>query len=228
MAIEPGEVHVTRRLRVDGRGADYDVVRVDAALVEEAARELGVAGPFHLKSPALDDPALFSQLTTFVGEVAQGGCRLAVEGAFHQAIGIAVCRFGETRTRSGARLDPLRDYRLRKLDEYLHDEADTRASLDELARLVRLSKWRLCVIFAEAFGVSIGEYRTLLRLGKAARRLIRGDAIKVIVAEHGWSEAPYFNRVFKKHIGVSPGAFRSLYRKNDRLSKSSEQPPVRE
>ncbi|HEX9620849.1 MAG TPA: AraC family transcriptional regulator [Polyangiaceae bacterium] len=223
MAIEPGEVHVTERVHLRRSKADFDVVRIAPEHIADAVRRLDMTQPFHFKTPTLDDPVVYSAFEAFVVEVAEGASPLVLEATLCNAIGVVVTRAGEASGGAHARLDPVRDYRLRRVRDRLREEDAARIALDELAELAGVSKWQLCRLFLRTFGVSAGEYRNTLRLGKAVRRLTSGDPIQRIAIEHGYTEAPYFNRVFKKHYGVSPGVWRRLVRANDRLIRTARE-----
>ena len=106
----------------------------------------------------------------------------------------------------------VRDFRLRRLVDYLQSHLDKRPPLAELAAVTELSKWRLCVIFEQTYGISIGSYWRELRSRDAGRRLRRGVPIKLIVSELGYADEPHFSREFKAHYGLTPGRWLSLCR----------------
>jgi AraC-like DNA-binding protein len=217
MAIEPGETHVTERLKLQGGTADFDVVRFAPKLIADAARGFGASACFHFGTPTVEDPSSFDALLGLVDAVACGEA-LAIECASATALHALVSRLNEDR-QTLTSLDPVRDYRLRRVREYLRAHLATRPTLSELEAVADLCQWRLCVLFKRSYGVTIGQYWNALRLAEAERRLRSGRSIKMIVAELGYVDEPYFWRVFKAHYGVAPGAWLSLYRANDRLTR---------
>jgi len=218
MAIEPGETHVTQRLKLQGGAADFDIVRFAPALVADAARGLGRSPHFHFGTPAVDDPWSFDALLELVDAVASGSA-LDVECASAHALHALISRLSEG-SRSLGTLDPVRDYRLRRVREYLHAHLATRPTLAELEPIADLGQWRLCVLFRRTYGVTIGQYWNALRLAKSVRDLQSGVAIKMIASELGYADEPYFSRVFKAHYGVAPGAWLKLFRANDRVRRA--------
>ena len=218
MAIEPGEMHVTERLKLARGVADFDIVRFSPWLVTDAARKLGLNGEFHLKQSAVSDEPTFAALEQLVATVAQGKESFEVACASAQALHVVISRLGELSMPTAAPLDPVRDYRLRRVRDYLRAHLDKRPTLNELEAVAELCQWRLCVVFKHAYGISIGQYWNALRLAEAVRRLQSGTPVKLLVAELGYSDEPYFWRVFKAHYGLTPGGWLSLYRANDRLS----------
>ncbi len=216
MALEPGDIHNTQRLRLEAGTADFDIVRFSEPLVAEAARHLGARRAFHFRTPAVRDQPTYHALRQIVAAVAAGSDAIDVDCA--SALNALVSRQAAGPECRAQGRDPVRDYRLRRVKDYLHAHLDRRPTLSELEAVADLSQYRLCVIFKAAYDVTIGEYWNALRLAEAVRRLQRGVPLKLIVGELGYVDEPYFWRVFKAHYGVAPGAWLSLYRANDRLA----------
>jgi AraC-like DNA-binding protein len=64
--------------------------------------------------------------------------------------------------------------------------------------------------FRDETGLSISEYYRNRRIQHAARLLTEGThTVKQIAHRLNFSDAAHFVRVFKDHMGVSPGAYRS-------------------
>lgn len=219
MLIEPGDVHVTQRLRARVGVADFDVVRFSPSLVAQAARELGYRGDFHFRTPSARDPLVFEALDRFVEAVASGESALAVAGASTEALTAVIRRLGEQPSPHGVSLAAERDYRLRRVNDYLASHLERRPTLTELERVSGLSQWRLCARFNQSYGTSIGKCWNALRLRQAQRQLERGQSLSVIVAELGYRDEAYLCRVFKAHYGITPGAWRAMYRTNDRTTQ---------
>jgi len=209
MAIEPGDVHVTERLLFPPNGADFDIVRLSPALVAEAARRLGIAVAFHFDSPCSDDSPTFDALRSLVEAVAEGDAG-EIESACASSVHSVMSRLAESPGRPSSLRNGIRDYRVRRLREYLHAHVERRPTLSELEAVTQLSKWRLSVIFEQAYGTSIGNYWRALRAREASRRLQRGTPIKMIVAELSYADAPHFCREFKAHYGLTPGRWLAL------------------
>jgi AraC-like DNA-binding protein len=219
MAIEPGDTHVTERLKLEGGAADFDIVRFAPGLVADAARSLGSAAAFHFSTPAVKDSPTFDALCKLVAVAAVGGDSLEIGCASAAALHLLVSRLAERAPRSVPPLDPVRDYRLRRVRDYLRSHLDKRPGLSELETVADLGQFRLCYLFKRAYGVSIGQYWNALRLAEAVRRLQLGKPVKMIVSELGYTDEPYFSRLFKAHYGVAPGGWLSVYRANDRLAR---------
>lgn len=81
--------------------------------------------------------------------------------------------------------------------------------LEEIARQVGLDKFRLCRLFKSVTGGTVVEYIQFVRLRHAQQLLLAGGRNTTETAlECGFSSIQYFNKVFKKHLGCTPSAFR--------------------
>ncbi|OUS77969.1 hypothetical protein B1748_04145 [Paenibacillus sp. MY03] len=93
----------------------------------------------------------------------------------------------------------------------LHERLDDKMTLDMLATSVSLNESYLCRIFKQDTGKSIFQYINELKIDRAVELLKQRDArIKEVALSVGIEDPFYFNRLFKKMVGVSP----SEYRKN--------------
>lgn len=215
MCIEPGEIHVTRRLYLGARAADFEVVRFSQALLEQASRNLGVRGVFHLGVQTSADPTARSALASLVDAVARRVGRFERECRVAECLSALVGATGEQRIGS-ARLDPVRDYRLRRIRDYLKAHLREKPSLDELERVAALSRFRLCAVWKRAFGVSLGQYWNLHRLEHAVTLLRAGVSARTVAADLGYTDESYLSRVVKAHYGVPPGALARRERRSAR------------
>jgi two-component system, response regulator YesN len=84
--------------------------------------------------------------------------------------------------------------------------------LDDLGKLFHKNPAYLCSLFSKAVGNTIFEYITNVRLNNA-KKLLRSSNLKVseICKQVGYENQKYFNQVFKKNIGTTPGFYRSQH-----------------
>ena len=82
--------------------------------------------------------------------------------------------------------------------------------IDDLSERLGVSKSHLVRPFHEAMGVPPGQYLNQIRL-EAAKALLahRTDSLEMVSHLCGFSGANYFCKVFKKHTGMTPAAFRA-------------------
>lgn len=82
--------------------------------------------------------------------------------------------------------------------------------VQRLARLQHLSCSRFHELFLQATGLSPGQYQLQLRLQHAQIQLINSKKpIKAIAESIGYTDNHYFSRIFKKHVQLTPSAYRA-------------------
>lgn len=84
--------------------------------------------------------------------------------------------------------------------------------LNRLANIVYLTPSYLSKLFKQETGLTLTEYIAEIRL-KHAKRLLRHEPnmkIHQIGAEVGYSDPAYFNKLFKKIVGVTPNEYKKL------------------
>lgn len=85
--------------------------------------------------------------------------------------------------------------------------------VSEIARTLNVSASHLSRVFTNDTGTTAIEYLTKIRINHALRRLTAtDDAVDVIARDCGFDNGNYFCKVFKKHIHMTPTAYRK-YRK---------------
>lgn len=96
-----------------------------------------------------------------------------------------------------------------KVSQYVKAHLHEKLTLDEVAEHVYLSRSYLSRIIKEELGCTFTEYVNRLRIDRSKIYLMdAGRSLAEIAAAVGFEEQSYFNRVFKKATGVSPGKFR--------------------
>jgi AraC-like DNA-binding protein len=83
----------------------------------------------------------------------------------------------------------------------------------DLARRCHMSEDHFIRRFRECVGQSPAQYIQEQRVLRAAQRLVfTADSIEVVAAAAGFANRFYFSRVFVRHMGVSPAAYRRAAR----------------
>lgn len=78
----------------------------------------------------------------------------------------------------------------------------------EVAHRCAISHSHLRRLFRRAMGQSVKEYVTGRRISLAKKLLAEGGrTVKEVAAATGYDDPCYFMRVFREHVGVSPGKF---------------------
>ncbi len=123
-----------------------DVVRFSPSLVASALLDMDAPASFHFKAPAAIDAPTFEALQSLVGATATGDA-LDVECAAARALRVLISRLAESAPHGVGPLNPVRDFRLRKVRDYLCAHLDRRPTLAELEAVSGLSRYHLCGIF---------------------------------------------------------------------------------
>lgn len=109
------------------------------------------------------------------------------------------------------RFVPLRAEAIRAA-EFLRGNLAHHWTVLDLAERVHLSESRLSRVFADAYGKTPMAYLTMLRVEELAR-LLRESHLLVedAIGRVGWRSMSYAIRVFRRHIGITPGVYRRTH-----------------
>ncbi|QZY53609.1 AraC family transcriptional regulator [Crassaminicella profunda] len=104
--------------------------------------------------------------------------------------------------------NPQDQYVMQAID-YIHQHYDYKLTVEDIAKEVSLHERYLQHIFKKQTGDTINEYLTEVRLNKA-KQLLKYTNIHITqICEYiGMNSQQYFSYLFKKHVGVSPRAYR--------------------
>ena len=146
-----------------------------------------------------------------------GELRASDSAAPLAAEGLALELLAGMRREAPAECRPLRAPAwLNTAEELLRTRLGDCVRLGELADLVGVHPVHLARAFRARYGVSVGEYGRRLRLEWAAAELARSDTpLAVIAARTGFADQSHFTRIFKQHIGATPGAYRRAVQARD-------------
>jgi len=98
---------------------------------------------------------------------------------------------------------------LREIEDHLPEQLTNR----RLARICHMSEDHFIRRFRESVGQSPARYIQEQRVLLAAQALLfTSDSIEMIAAAAGFANRFYFSRVFMRHMGISPAAYRKAAR----------------
>lgn len=81
--------------------------------------------------------------------------------------------------------------------------------LKEMAEVAGQSKFHFSREYERRMGITPVRYLTEVRLAHAVKLMMTTECnLEEIARETGFSNANYFGKVFRKHMGISPGLFR--------------------
>ncbi len=97
---------------------------------------------------------------------------------------------------------------------YLEGDPKQEKSIAEIAKMCNVSVNYFERLFKSYSGETPSEYRLKMKIEKA-KQFLASDLIGIgqISEELGFSDSAYFCRIFRKKTGMTPKAYRSLYRK---------------
>jgi len=98
---------------------------------------------------------------------------------------------------------------LRKAERYIREHFVENPPLHDVASVAGLSPAYFSTVFKEELGESFSDFINGLKVDKAAELLVGSELSLADVADTcGFQDQSWFSRVFKRHMGVSPGRFR--------------------
>ena len=95
-----------------------------------------------------------------------------------------------------------------RIQTYVICNAHRAIGLSEVAKHVGMNRSAFCTFFRKAFAMTFVDYLNTYRVSQACRLLAdRGMTIAEVGYRVGFNSVPYFNRVFKRVKGMSPGQY---------------------
>lgn len=99
---------------------------------------------------------------------------------------------------------------IKSVQKYINDHYSKKITMEEIAQSVSLSSSYLSVLFKEKMHMTIHDYLIRVRIENSIELLNRRDlSIKQVMQLCGFESQSYYNKVFKKMIGVTPGVYRN-------------------
>jgi AraC-like DNA-binding protein len=96
------------------------------------------------------------------------------------------------------------DRALRLARDYLGDQPQRNISLDELADVAGIGKFRLLRLFREQTGLPPHALQIAHRIRRAQRLLEAGDSIAEAAAATGFADQSHLHRHFRRSLGMTP------------------------
>lgn len=104
---------------------------------------------------------------------------------------------------------------------YMEESLYYDTSIRHIAQVFHYNEKYIGKLFKQYTGKTIKEYYNHKKL-KRAQTLLRDTSFPVteISSKTGFNNVTYFNRLFKKHFGISPTAYRQRIKKNNGFQKA--------
>lgn len=98
---------------------------------------------------------------------------------------------------------------IKRAINFIEHNYDQNISLEDVAKVINLSKQYVCNIFKKETGQNLSTYINQIRIEKAKQLLLNpANSNKDIYAMVGYSNQQYFTRVFKKITGMTTSEFK--------------------
>lgn len=101
--------------------------------------------------------------------------------------------------------------RMGTIYDYVQQNYDKDPDVNEIAGKVHLSTAAFCRYFKRQTKMTFTEFVNQYRLSYAKNLLLQGKSAGEVCYEVGFESESYFNRLFKRVVGVTPGVFRRKY-----------------
>jgi transcriptional regulator GlxA family with amidase domain len=107
---------------------------------------------------------------------------------------------------------PHGDEKVREAEHHISEHFTRDVPVEELAERASMSRRNLVRRFKAATGHMPGVYQQMLRVN-AARKMLEDGApsIQQVGLAVGYEDVAFFRRIFKRHCGVAPSAYRDRF-----------------
>ncbi|MCD7900447.1 MAG: DNA-binding transcriptional regulator [Bacteroides sp.] len=113
-------------------------------------------------------------------------------------------------TRQSTDIFATEDHHISTVLKYIHQNSDRKLNVDDIVKIVPLSRRLLETRFRQVTGYSVYSYMLHLRIEKFAEKLIEtDDSIIEIALEMGFFDYKNISRQFKTIMGCTPSEFRA-------------------
>lgn len=99
--------------------------------------------------------------------------------------------------------------RISHLKEYLNENYLNNIKLDDLSKIINVSKYYLIRKFNDCYGLSPHQYITNLRINHAKKLLKSEQDFANIAIESGFYDQSHFIKCFKEYTGVTPMKYKN-------------------
>lgn len=191
-----------------GTAWSYQMLHLDAAWVEAVRQVPALASSASRRQVLLsDDPGLyrrFCQLNDLLFSTAswqdKDAALIEFIGDFSTAEQPAISRI----------VDPARASEgVRRVVALLRQAPHAISPLEQLAQLAGLSRYQLIRAFRTATGMTPHAYQLDQRIIQARSSLRAGEPPAALAQRLGFADQAHFQRVFKAHVGVTPGMYKA-------------------
>lgn len=105
-----------------------------------------------------------------------------------------------------------RSHEINKVKQFIEVNFYKELTIEDIADYIGYNKNYLCKKFKNEMGMTINQYRNLIRITNAKKLLIKTDkSIEDVAFNSGFKNIAYFRTFFKENTGLTPSVFREYY-----------------
>ncbi|HEX6317169.1 MAG TPA: AraC family transcriptional regulator [Gemmatimonadaceae bacterium] len=204
LAFAPGEIHSAEAL--SDAGYAYRMIYPESGFLAASGIERGAGSETAFRVPVFTDHELAGRLVKAHQPLMHGAWGPAAESRLIATLAALWRRHqGAGETTVPRDNDDLRA--VARARDYLTTRFVGQVRLAQIAAECGLSSFQLIRVFQRVLGVSPYAYVVQLRVNKARELLHQGMGVSEVAYSCGFSDQSHLTRVFKKAIGVPPGAY---------------------
>lgn len=179
----------SRLLELDKQGVLDTLNKLGAGLLEKIGQDLVLILEEFASENGIP-PSAMPDLEAFAGD----GASESIAHAYGETLEAVL-----SARRHRSRLD------MAEVAAFIDRHYQDAISLDTVAHFFYVSKEHLSRSFKSYAGINMSEYILRAKMNKAKELIEDGLSIRHAAELTGYSDVPYFYRVFKKHFGFNPG-----------------------
>ncbi len=216
ITTNPGEVHdgqphggASRRWRMV-----YLEPAVMASLLPEGMHTACVSGTMEVVRPVIQDATLSQALGVLLQRLQTWATHTRHDSSLALACEEALVSAASLLVEHHSTIAPglQANTGMQSVRDRLADESDCPPTLAELASMLGISKYQLLRRFQKVYGVPPHAWLLQHRAERARGLIQRGTSLAEASAACGFADQSHMTRLFARHFGFTPGAWRSALR----------------
>jgi AraC-like DNA-binding protein len=205
--IEPEEIWSCRSEMLT-----FTHLLVDPPLLEHTVREIiGTEKPhLHFLDSGLHDTQLGMFFQNFYTRLTLPSSRLEQQEILLDVV--TQLLLSHSRERIKSEHSEWEHKPIQRVKAYLREHYADDVSLEELTSIAHMSAFHMARLFRQVVGLPPHAYLVQLRIAHARKMLAQGFPVSYVASETGFFDQTHFTHQFKRHVGITPGAYRKTAR----------------
>lgn len=207
LLFNPNDVHSCEQ--IDGKTLDYRSLNIQPEIMKRASLEITGRECYpHFSQSVLYHSELSSSLQKLYSIICEGEADFIKEELYLFFISQLIQEYGDSTISIDIQAEPSE---FKPVCDYLESNFAKSITLDELSRLMNMSKYHFLRSFTRQKGISPYSYLITIRIGKAKKMLEQGISPLEVALRTGFSDQSHFSNHFKKLIGLTPRQYMRIF-----------------